>query len=630
MSTREKKQEHNKFAAREPELTVLTDQPLEPNETYRDSFNLRYRFGPVYDILRHPDTRTPMTIAVYGNWGAGKTTAMKWLHGLIDEWNKNGSAKDKITVRPVWFYPWKYDKKEDVWRGLIAEVIWNAIDVKTASTKTVIEAFKMLGMFIGKSAMDIVSAAKINVPGFEINSEAIKQITENFKEACHPEKPYLNPYEDAFKSWVGKSLGKNQRMVIFIDDLDRCMPEIGLQILEALKLYLNIEKLIFVVGVDKKVVDRLVKEHYKKLGLEDAKSENYLAKMFQVEVQAEPSEQQIGEFLNEQLKEISYWKEPHLAQEERDIFNNLIFNLAGRNPREVKRLINSALMTGAGAVMMKSQKQDGIRFNQGLQLFFVRKILDEKYTMGLLVGSKRGNDFFRQWSQTVCGGRKKDKNFPCTVQVPQDYYKQFIEAKQDDSKGSLEEVSGKREKRAALEHPSFAPQEYHPLLQDSKFSGLLNLLGDEDLGELMRIEYPAEEAEIEIVAVMGTSKDADIIREAIARQLEKKPDELNDEDYNKITELSLKGTEVSDLEPLKGLGSLRSLDLIGTQVSNLEPLKGLGSLQWLDLNGTQVSNLEPLKGLGSLRLLYLNGTQITDEQVKELEKSLPEVRINIK
>jgi hypothetical protein len=595
MSTREKKQEHNKFAAREPELTVLTDQPLEPNETYRDSFNLRYRFGPVYDILRHPDTQTPMTIAVYGNWGAGKTTAMKWLHGLIDEWNKNGSAKDKITVRPVWFYPWKYDKKEDVWRGLIAEVIWNTIDVKTASTKTIIEAFKMLGMFIGKSAMDIVSAAKINVPGFEINGEAVKQIIDNFQDACHPEKPYLNPYEDAFKSWIEKSLGKNQRMVIFIDDLDRCMPEIGLQILEALKLYLNIEKLIFVVGVDKKVVDRLVKEHYKKLGLEEAKSENYLAKMFQVEVQAEPSEQQIGEFLNEQLKEISYWKEPHLAQEERDIFNNLIFKLAGRNPREIKRLINSALMTGAGAVMMKtSQEQGGIKFNQGLQLFFVRKILDERYTMGLLVGSERGNDFFRQWSQIVCTGRKKDEDFQCMVKVPEDFGKEIPKEM------NLEEKTGRRLEKTFI---SFASEDYHPLLQNPKFSGLLNLLGDEDLGELMRIEYPAEEAEI--VAVMGTSKDADIIREAIARQLKKKPDELKDTDYSSIKELNLRGSEIS----------------------NLEPIKRLSDLENLYLGGTQVNNLEPIKGLSSLKGLYLKGTKVTDEQVKELQEALPKVKI---
>jgi len=266
--------------------------------------------------------------------------------------------------------------------------------------------------------------------------------------------------------------------------------------------------------------------------------------------------------------------------------------LAERNPREVKRLINSALMMGAGAVMMKAQeeKQGGIKFNQGLQLFFVRKILDDRYTMGLLIGSERGNEFFGQWSKIVCDGRKKDKDFPCTVKVPEDYYKQFVEAQQDRSKGSLEEVTERMGRKIALEKPSFAPPEYHPLLKNPRLSGLFHLLGDEDLGQLMRIPYPAEA--VEITAVVGTSKDADIISETIARQLGKKPDELNNEDYSEIKELDLSDTEVSDLELIKRLSNLQELYLKGTQVSSLEPIKGLSGLQRLDLRGTQVSNLE--------------------------------------
>ncbi len=622
----QRKEEFQKFAAREPELTVLTDHALKPEETYRDSFNLRYRLGPVYDILRYPGTKTPMAIAVYGDWGAGKTTAMKWLHGLIDEWNENGQAEDKIKIRPVWFYPWKYDNKEDVWRGLIAEVIWKAIDVKTASVKTVTEAFKMLGMFIGKSAIDIISAAKMNVPGFELSGEAVKEIAKDFKEASHPEKQYLNQYEDALKRWVEKSLGKNQRMVIFIDDLDRCMPEIALQVIEALKLYLNIEKLFFVVGVDKTVIDKLVKEHYKQLGLDEDKSKNYLAKMFQVEVQVEPSEQQISDFLDEQLNEIPYWREPHLSNDERSIFRELIFKLAERNPREVKRLINSALIMGAGAVMMKApdEKQGGIKFNQGLQLFFVRKILEDRYTMGSLVGSERGNEFFRQWSGVVCEGRKKDKDFPCSIRIPKEFGKITTEEGRE-IEGSLDadvKKIGKKvqEVKSGLElviEEGTPGEAYRPMLENPRFSGLFHLLGDEDIGQLMRIPYPAEA--VEITAVVGTSKDADIIREAIARQLGKKPDELNEDDYSNIKELNLSGSDISDLEPIKGLSSLQELNLNGTQVSDLEPIKGLRILQQLKLNGTQVSDLEPINGLIGLQSLYLEVTQVSNlEPVKGL------------
>jgi len=445
--------EFETFAKQKPRLTVLTDHALSVDraKTSADTFNLRLEVGPVYDIIRYKRTRTPMAVLISGGWGTGKTSAMRWLEGLLDIWNQE-AGKNDIRVRTVWFYPWKYDNKEDVRRGLIAEVIINSIDVKTASTQTVINAAKRFGLFLGKSFLHVLASIKLKGEvsggagatkagaGAEVDLASIKEILAEYQQAAHPEKAYLNEFETMLQRWVKNTLGKNERMVIFIDDLDRCMPEISLQVLEALKLYLNIEKLIFVVGVDKQVIEKLVIEHYKKLGLvkseketeskkkdedriqrkEAAKAIQYLAKMFQVEVTLEPTEKQISDFFDEQLKELAYWRRPYLSTDEQQLFRDLVLKSAGRNPREVKRLLNSALMTGAGAMMMR---KDGIKFDQGLQLFFVRKILDERYTMASAAGSSRGIDFFVQWSRIVRAGRKKAKDFPCTVKIPKDFGK---------------------------------------------------------------------------------------------------------------------------------------------------------------------------------------------------------------
>ena len=253
----------------------------------------------------------------------------------------------------------------------------------------------------------------------------------------------------------------------------------------------------------------------------------------------------------------------------------------------------------------------GITFKQGLQLFFVRKILDDRYTMGSLVGSERGNEFFGQWSGVVCEGRKKDKDFPCSIKVPQDYYKQFTEAQQDRSEGSLEYVTEKmRRKKIELEKPSFAPPEYHQLLQNPRFSVLLNLLGDEDLGELMRIEYPTEAEVTEIAAVVGKSKDADIIHEAIARRRGKKPEELTEDDYSDVKWLNLKETEISDLEPIKELSNLESLDLSGTAANDLRPLEVLTNLHTIKLSNTKIKDLEPLRKLTKLKRLNIAETKV--------------------
>ncbi|MCH8031447.1 MAG: leucine-rich repeat domain-containing protein [Bacteroidetes bacterium] len=75
-----------------------------------------------------------------------------------------------------------------------------------------------------------------------------------------------------------------------------------------------------------------------------------------------------------------------------------------------------------------------------------------------------------------------------------------------------------------------------------------------------------------------------------------------------MQQLDLEGTQVSNLEPIKGLTSLLRLNLQGTQVSDLEPIKGLTNLTKLILKSTQVSDLEPIKSLTRLEHLDLEGT----------------------
>jgi len=147
-------------------------------------------------------------------------------------------------------------------------------------------------------------------------------------------------------------------MVVFIDDLDRCMPQIALLVLEALKLYLNLPKLVFVVGVDRSVVIKLVSEHYNELGLKDEKSRDYLAKMFQVEATVAPSEPEVADFLETALEDNEVWQKA-LSDTDREIFLPVFESLSRQSSREVKRLVNSARMAGVG-VEMSVRLHDGV------------------------------------------------------------------------------------------------------------------------------------------------------------------------------------------------------------------------------------------------------------------------------
>ncbi len=92
--------------------------------------------------------------------------------------------------------------------------------------------------------------------------------------------------------------------------------------------------------------------------------------------------------------------------------------------------------------------------------------------------------------------------------------------------------------------------------------------------------------------------------------------------------LSCGGTKVKNLEPLQGLINLQQLFIAETQITDIEPLKSLKNLRRLDIDNTLISDLEILKNLTSLqRISLIVCPNITDEQVKDIQKALPDLKI---
>ncbi|TKJ36730.1 MAG: hypothetical protein CEE38_10520 [Planctomycetes bacterium B3_Pla] len=631
------------FVKRPPELAVLTDHPLtaeDTKETFADDpFNFRYKLGPVFDILRDTSTKTPAAILISGGWGTGKTSAMKWLEYLLKEWNEKLDKcevekkpdEELIKVRPVWFYPWKYDNKDDVRRGLIAEVILNAM-TKEATSKDVVEAFKTAAIFVGKSVLDFASATEINLGPVKVSGSCLRNVKKNLKNAVFPEKQYLQPYEQIIKDWVKKSLGKDERMVIFIDDLDRCMPDIALMALESIKLYLNIPNLVFVLGVDKDVIQKLVVEHYRKLGLvrkkekdetadekrerlqEERKARQYLSKMFQVEIELSPSQKQIADFFEQQIKDLIVWDE-HLGKKDdqhqnyRDLFEGLILKFARRNPRDLIRQLNNALMAGVGTEMIVvKQDDDEPTFQQGLQLYFIREILREGYTLiSDMINTDSGRRFFKHWSDLAIE------------------YKYISEEYKYAESASDEEPTGKRSlltDRLSKMDDAYLQEDYLQLLSNLDLRALMEIPFSRKLAEFTSLSplvitpepadavAVAEGVNVVITDKRHASKDYIIVRDAVARQLNKSPDELTDDDYKNIRFLNISGTGVSDLNLLVKLTGLTQFDLSDTSVSDLLPLEALKSLQMLKLSNTQIKDIEPLKNLKKLERLNVSGTAV--------------------
>jgi Leucine-rich repeat (LRR) protein len=161
-----------------------------------------------------------------------------------------------------------------------------------------------------------------------------------------------------------------------------------------------------------------------------------------------------------------------------------------------------------------------------------------------------------------------------------------------------------------------------------------------------------------------------IIRKVVAAQLNKDPNDLTNEDFAKITAFNINGTsinnqeqfmyippwvrtELTDIRLLKKFTNLELLDLISVKYPeknipkwmkylakhgvfdlekefaiDLSPIKNLSALKKLRLYNAQINDITPLNNLTNLEELYITNCQnITDEQVGDLQKALPNLRI---
>ncbi len=106
---------------------------------------------------------------------------------------------------------------------------------------------------------------------------------------------------------------------MFIDDLDRCLPESALQVLESMKLFFDIPGFVFVVGLDREIVQRVVSSKFR---VDDGGSrrdratasslgDDYIKKIFQVPYDLAPvAVEQLNEFLFSTYEEAGIKAEP--------------------------------------------------------------------------------------------------------------------------------------------------------------------------------------------------------------------------------------------------------------------------------------------------------------------------------
>lgn len=136
---------------------------------------------------------------------------------------------------------------------------------------------------------------------------------------------------------------RDPRIVVFIDDLDRCAPEKALEVLESLKTFFDIEGFVYVIGMNSETINSIVKKKY---GEDFDKGLEYMQKIVQLPFQIPTWKQgwnekaiadSIKTIISKQLK--GY---PLLDEIEKNI--DLIVSGVQLNPREIKRFVNNVIL----------------------------------------------------------------------------------------------------------------------------------------------------------------------------------------------------------------------------------------------------------------------------------------------
>jgi Leucine-rich repeat (LRR) protein len=95
-----------------------------------------------------------------------------------------------------------------------------------------------------------------------------------------------------------------------------------------------------------------------------------------------------------------------------------------------------------------------------------------------------------------------------------------------------------------------------------------------------------------------------------------------------LNELRLRKLPASNLEPLRNLKNLRKLRLYEMPVSDIEPLRNLTKLEEISMYDVDVKDLDALFNLKNLKVLRLIYVPVRKEQIEELRKALPELKID--
>lgn len=375
----------------------------------------------VKEFLSHPDTDPPLTLSIEGPWGSGKSSFMGQLKESLDEdghktvefnpWKHEQQESlwasfaltfiSDLEDEASWYNrPWKrtylaYQRL--VAQGGYAAVIkvigtfllytvpvvlllslsylfgveWLLENIQNSSLSPVVESLQNNStLFLGTGSLFVSLLAFLNISKrvrAQFNTSVQKTLKEYASNPNYKEKTeFIDSFQDDFKNILDTYVDEEERVYVFIDDLDRCTTPKAADLMQSLSLMLADDpRLVFVMGLDRqRVAAGVAAKHNDLFNHFDSSSKisentidfgyRYIEKFIQVPfLVPEPQEDSIKKLVREEMgtsdeestptKNITQTWNEDISEPYENSLEDIIEMATpalGNNPRRIKRFMN--------------------------------------------------------------------------------------------------------------------------------------------------------------------------------------------------------------------------------------------------------------------------------------------------
>jgi hypothetical protein len=306
-------------------LSVLSDAPA---GHAGDLLEFSRYVEPLTEVIMNDATQTPFTVGVFGGWGSGKSSLLE----MIDQ--KLAGDHDQEVVR-VRFNPWIYRRESNILIPLLYTLQDTLAEdgrsrfTESARTIGAVAAKLSAGVLLGRLSGGAVSLADLNA------------LIAQYAEQRHETASEMSKLRETLQQQADSIHNKGARLVFFIDDLDRCEPDEIIDLLESVKLFLDLRNVFIIIAIAKDVVDRGVAFKYRDFAFTKEKvlavGDEYLDKMIQLPLYMLPIDSgAVGQFM-------AGFDLPEDVQAQIGLLQDIV----SPNPRRIKRVLNTCAVTYA-------------------------------------------------------------------------------------------------------------------------------------------------------------------------------------------------------------------------------------------------------------------------------------------